>query len=69
MWTTNYAKCLIRGHVLSTFNHKGEEYNYCVRCGKISLNQYTKSSHNAESKSNRNHVMTTGMKLMMDISK
>lgn len=41
MWSSNYTKCLVRGHVSSTFVHKGMEYKYCVRCGKISLNQLT----------------------------
>jgi len=69
MWSSNYAKCLVRGHVLSSFIYKGEEYNRCVRCGKIGLNHYTRNFINAEPDSNYTYNRTAGMKMMMDISR
>jgi len=40
MWSSNYTKCLVGRHVLSTFVYKETEYKYCVRCGKIGLNHH-----------------------------
>ena len=51
MWSNNNAKCLVQGHVSSSFMYKGEEYTYCVRCGKISLNHLTGSVDYPEYKS------------------
>jgi len=51
MWSNNYTKCLVQGHVSSAFMYKGEEYKYCVRCGKISLNHTAGRVGYPESKS------------------
>ena len=32
-----HLSCLLKGHSLSTFTYKGEDYQYCLRCGKLSL--------------------------------
>jgi hypothetical protein len=69
MWSSNYPKCMVRGHVLSTFIYKGYEYDYCVRCGKICLNHHLNDFSNRESDSNHTHTMTSGMKIMTDIAR
>ena len=60
MWSSNDTKCLVRGHVSSSFTYKGEEYIYCVRCGKISLNHLKGSAEYPESKSQHSTCEKSG---------
>ena len=69
MWSNKYTKCLMQGHVSSSFKYKGEEYEYCVRCGKISLNYHTSSVDYPESNSRNITGEKTGMISMMSVSK
>jgi len=64
MWSTNYAKCLVRGHVSSTFVYKETEYKYCVRCGKISLNHL---NNIVEYPGSTSHPVTGGKSEMISI--
>lgn len=69
MWSSNYTKCLIKGHVSSNFIYKREEYKYCVRCGKISLNRHTDSVDQPESGSQNITGEKSGMISIMGVSK
>ncbi|HEY94207.1 MAG TPA: hypothetical protein G4O15_04660 [Dehalococcoidia bacterium] len=69
MWSGNYTKCLVRGHVSSTFVFKGIEYKYCVRCGRISLSHLTGIVDYPESKSQSITGEKSGMISMMSVSK
>ena len=64
MWSSNYTKCLVRGHVSSTFVYKEMEYAYCVRCGKISSNPLTGI---VEYPGSTSHPVTGGKSEMISI--
>ncbi len=69
MWSGNFTKCLVRGHVSSTFLYKGEEYKYCVRCGKISLDHHYCCVDQMESESQQITKEKIGILSMMGVSK
>ena len=45
MWTTGYLKCLVKGHISSSFTYKGSEYVYCLSCGAVHKSASSESLH------------------------
>lgn len=35
MWSVADPRCLISGHIVADFTHKGIPYRMCHRCGKV----------------------------------
>ena len=69
MWSRNNTKCLMGRHVTSSFVYKREEYTYCVRCGKISLNHSAGSVDYPELNSQHSAGAKSGMMSIMSVSK
>ncbi len=37
MWLLKYAVCLIKRHLFVAVRARGGDYQYCLRCGKLSV--------------------------------
>jgi hypothetical protein len=37
MWVLKYLMCLVRSHVFAAISSGNLPYRYCLRCGKIEL--------------------------------